>query len=73
MNHKFTLTQWQKKQAALLYYFSSMEYLIGLRDRVNQRKIFRRKQAGSEPGRRPGSVSSKRTMGDSRYHGKLVK
>lgn len=40
MNHKFTLTQWQKKQAALLYYFSSMEYLIGLRDRVNQLKSY---------------------------------
>lgn len=35
MNHPFSLTDWQKKQAALLYRFSSLKYLEGLRDRVN--------------------------------------
>lgn len=40
MNYQFTLSQWQKKQAALLYYFSSMEYLISLKDRVTGLKIF---------------------------------
>lgn len=40
MDQQFTLTQWQKKQASLLYYFSSMDYLIGLRDQVNDLKLF---------------------------------
>lgn len=35
MKNNFNLTQWQKRQAALLYHFSSTDYLIGLRDRVN--------------------------------------
>ncbi len=34
------LTQWQKKQAALLYHFSSLKYLEGLRDRVKALRIF---------------------------------
>ena len=40
MSHDLPLTAWQKKQAALLYYFSSLKYLEGLRDRVNQIKSF---------------------------------
>lgn len=40
MNRKFTLTQWQNRQATLLYYFASLEYLIGLKDRVNNLKKF---------------------------------
>ena len=35
MNHTFTLTPWQKKQAALLYHFASMDYLKGLQTMVN--------------------------------------
>ncbi|MES2743165.1 MAG: hypothetical protein V4754_19750 [Pseudomonadota bacterium] len=35
MNSPFELTQWQKKQAAMLYHFASMEYLKGLQQRVN--------------------------------------
>ncbi|MES2741121.1 MAG: hypothetical protein V4754_09210 [Pseudomonadota bacterium] len=35
MNSPFALTQWQKKQAANLYHFVSMEYLKGLQQRVN--------------------------------------
>jgi hypothetical protein len=31
----FHLTAWQKKQATLLYHFSSMNYLKGLKDRLN--------------------------------------
>ena len=34
MNTIIGLTAWQKKQAALLYYFSSMDYLKGLQDRL---------------------------------------
>lgn len=34
------LTQWQKKQAALLYRFSSLNYLEGLRDRLRALRIF---------------------------------
>lgn len=34
------LTQWQKKQAALLYHFSSMPYLEGLRDRIRALRVF---------------------------------
>lgn len=34
MEREFHLTVWQKKQATLLYHFSSMSYLEGLRDRV---------------------------------------
>ena len=40
MKHPPSLTTWQKKQAALLYHFSSLKYLEGLRDRVNQIKLF---------------------------------
>jgi len=40
MTQTFTLTPWQKKQAALLYHFSSLDYLNGLRDRVNALKSF---------------------------------
>jgi len=35
MNQELSLTKWQKKQAFLLYHFSSLKYLEGLRDRVN--------------------------------------
>ena len=35
MNPTFTLTPWQKKQAALLYHFASMDYLKGLQTMVN--------------------------------------
>ncbi|MES2743160.1 MAG: hypothetical protein V4754_19725 [Pseudomonadota bacterium] len=31
----FEMTQWQKKQAAMLYHFASMGYLKGLQQRVN--------------------------------------
>ena len=34
------LTLWQKKQAALLYHFSSLKYLEGLRDQVIQLRMF---------------------------------
>ena len=34
MNTIIGLTAWQKKQATLLYYFSSMDYLKGLQDRL---------------------------------------
>lgn len=34
------LTQWQKKQAILLYHFSSLNYLEGLKDRVRVLRIF---------------------------------
>lgn len=34
------LTQWQKKQATLLYHFSSLKYLEGLRDRIKVLRIF---------------------------------
>jgi len=34
------LTLWQKKQAALLYYFSSLKYLEGLKDRVIALRVF---------------------------------
>ena len=34
------LTLWQKKQAALLYYFSSLKYLEGLRGRVIDLRVF---------------------------------
>jgi len=40
MNHGISLTTWQKRQATLLYYFSSLKYLVGLRDRVNLLKSF---------------------------------
>lgn len=40
MNNHLSLTAWQKKQAALLYHFSSLKYLEGLRDRVNAIKLF---------------------------------
>ncbi|WP_156885597.1 hypothetical protein [Massilia niastensis] len=35
MTPTYQLTPWQKKQAALLYYFSSMEYLKGLQERLH--------------------------------------
>ena len=35
MNAPFELTLWQKKQAALLYHFASMNYLQGLQQRMN--------------------------------------
>ncbi|HEY0064189.1 MAG TPA: hypothetical protein VGC21_18885 [Telluria sp.] len=35
MNMPFQLTLWQKKQAALLYYFASPDYLKGLQQRTN--------------------------------------
>lgn len=35
MSQPLSLTKWQKKQAFLLYRFSSLKYLEGLRDRVN--------------------------------------
>jgi hypothetical protein len=35
MNNDFILSGWQKKQAVLLYYFSSMDYLLGLKQRVS--------------------------------------
>lgn len=34
MDAEFELTSWRKKQAALLYYFSSMDYLLGLQKRL---------------------------------------
>lgn len=34
------LTQWQKKQVALLYHFSSLGYLEGLRDRLRALRVF---------------------------------
>jgi len=34
------LTLWQKKQAALLYYFASLSYLQGLKDRVIALRVF---------------------------------
>ena len=34
------LSQWQKKQAALLYHFSSLSYLEGLRDRLRALRVF---------------------------------
>lgn len=34
------LTLWQKKQAALLYHFSSLKYLEGLKDQVIQLRMF---------------------------------
>lgn len=34
MNAEFELSSWRKKQAALLYYFSSMDYLLGLQKRL---------------------------------------
>lgn len=34
------LSQWQKKQAALLYYFSSATYLDGLSERLHSLRIF---------------------------------
>lgn len=34
MDPKFKLSGWRKKQAALLYYFSSMDYLLGLQKRL---------------------------------------
>ncbi|QOL49685.1 hypothetical protein [Massilia litorea] len=40
MTTNFSLTAWQKKQAALLYYFSSLEYLVGLRDRLRALRSF---------------------------------
>lgn len=40
MSRQLILTPWQKKQAALLYYFSSLEYLTGLKDCVNALKSF---------------------------------
>lgn len=40
MKRDINLTSWQKKQAALLYHFSSLKYLQGLRDRVNRIKSF---------------------------------
>jgi hypothetical protein len=35
MEENLILATWQKKQAALLYYFSSMKYLKGLKDRLD--------------------------------------
>ena len=40
MSPIFELTTWQKKQAALLYFFSSAHYLEGLRDRVRTLRFF---------------------------------
>lgn len=40
MTSKKTLTTWQKKQAALLYFFASDEYLKGLHERVRELQIF---------------------------------
>lgn len=40
METVFKLTGWQKKQAALLYHFSSLNYLEGLRSRVHALRIF---------------------------------
>jgi len=40
MNCDSSLTLWQKKQAALLYHFSSLKYLKGLLDHVNKIKSF---------------------------------
>ncbi|MFC4931954.1 hypothetical protein [Massilia sp. GCM10023247] len=34
------LTQWQKEQVALLYHFSSLSYLEGLRDRLRALRVF---------------------------------
>lgn len=36
MNSPTALTSWQKKQAALLYYFASFDYLQGLYEKVHQ-------------------------------------
>ncbi len=35
MSSSFELTLWQKKQAALLYHFTSLEYLRGLQQRIH--------------------------------------
>lgn len=40
MTSKKTLTTWQKKQAALLYFFASDEYLKGLYERVRALQTF---------------------------------
>jgi len=56
MNQSLKLNQWQKKQAALLYYFSSLQYLEGLRDRVNHLKSFAE-----------GKVNQSRTEGRDRF------
>lgn len=40
MRSEQTLTTWQKKQATLLYFFASDEYLLGLRDRVRELQKF---------------------------------
>lgn len=40
MASKKTLTTWQKKQAALLYFFSSDKYLKGLQERVRELQLF---------------------------------
>jgi hypothetical protein len=40
MTSKQTLTTWQKKQAALLYFFASDEYLQGLHERVRELQTF---------------------------------
>lgn len=40
MTSKQTLTTWQKKQAALLYFFASDEYLNGLHERVRELQKF---------------------------------
>jgi hypothetical protein len=43
MQEEFFLSAWRKKQAALLYYFSSMEYLLGLQKRVLNLRSFAEK------------------------------
>lgn len=40
MEPQFPLTQWQKKQAYLLYHFSSLPYLMGLKERVDNLKSY---------------------------------
>lgn len=40
MNNTFLLSPWQKKQAALLYYFSSMDYLKGLQKKLDDLMAF---------------------------------
>lgn len=50
------LTQWQKKQAALLYHFSSMKYLLGLKDRVDRLRAFAE-----------GRIDESRSQGRDRY------
>lgn len=40
MSSKKALTNWQKKQAALLYFFASDEYLKGLHERVRELQTF---------------------------------